>query len=79
MTSNLTWADAPGNVRLRKGEACLPKESVVNISQLFTVDKTDCVEKIGTLTARRVREIVAGIRLVVEPRAAGRISARGED
>ena len=69
LTSNLTWADAPGNVRLRKGEGGLPKESVVNVSQVFTVDKADCAEKIGTLSPRRVCEVVDGVRLVIEPRA----------
>ena len=69
LTSNLTWADAPGNVRLRKGEGGLPKESVVNVSQVFTVDKADCAEKIGTLTGRRVREIIDGVMLVIEPRS----------
>jgi len=36
---------------------------------MFTVDKVDCVEKIGTLSGRRVREIIDGVRLVIEPRA----------
>lgn len=69
LTSNLTWADAPGNVRLRKGEGGLPKESVVNVSQVFTIDKVDCVEKIGALAGRRVREIIDGVKLVIEPRS----------
>lgn len=69
LTSNLALADAPGNVRLRKGEGGLLQESVVNISQVYTVDKSDCVEKIGTLSVRRVREIVDGVRLAIEPRA----------
>jgi len=69
LTSNLTLADAPGNVRLRKGEGGLPKESVVNVSQIFTVDRQDCSEKIGSLSQRRIREIIDGARLVIEPRA----------
>lgn len=69
LTSNLTRADAPGNVRLRKGEGGLPKECVVNVSQVFTVDKVDCVEKIGTLSGRRAREIIDGVSIVIEPRA----------
>jgi mRNA interferase MazF len=68
LTSNLKRAAAPGNVLLDKGEANLPKQSVVNISQLFTVDKRDLVEKIGTLSPRRVRQILAGILLLIEPR-----------
>ncbi len=68
VTSNLDRGKSPGNVVLRKGEARLPKPSVVNISQVFTVDKKDLVEKIGTLSPRRVREILDGIRLLLEPR-----------
>jgi mRNA interferase MazF len=67
-TSNLRRAQAPGNVLLNEGEANLPKQSVVNISQLFTVDKQDLAEKIGTLSSSRVRQILAGIQLLLEPR-----------
>ena len=68
LTSNLKRAAAPGNVLLDPGEANLPKQSVVNVSQIFTVDKSHLVEKIGTLSPRRVREILDGIRLLTEPR-----------
>ena len=68
LTSNLKRARAPGNVLLEKGEADLPKQSVVNVSQIFTVDERDLVEKIGTLSRQRVRQILAGIRLLIEPR-----------
>jgi len=68
VTSNLARAKAPGNLLLRKGEANLPRPSVVNVSQVVTVDKSVLREKIGTLSRRRVREIVSGLRLVVEPR-----------
>ena len=70
LTSNLKRADAPGNVLLEKGEANLPKHSAVNVSQVFTVDKSQLDEYIGTLSARRVREILNGIKLVIEPREA---------
>ncbi len=68
LTSNLQRADAPGNVLLEKGEANLPKQSVVNVSQVFTVDRSQLDEHIGTLSAKRVREILTGIKLVIEPR-----------
>ena len=68
LTSNLRRAEAPGHVLLEQGEANLPKQSVVNVSQLFTVDKQDLTEKIGTLGSRRVRQILDGIRLLTEPR-----------
>lgn len=68
LTSNLKRADAPGNVLLSPGEANLPKHSVVNVSQIFTVDKADLAEKIGTLSRQRVREILDGIQLLLGPR-----------
>ena len=68
LTSNLKRANAPGNVLLEKREANLPKQSVVNVSQVFTVDKTQLDEYIGTLSANRMREILSGIKLVLEPR-----------
>ena len=68
ITSNLARAAAPGNVQLRKGEAGLPKPSVVNVSQVFTVDKSELVERIGTLSVKRVMDIVDGMKLVIEPR-----------
>lgn len=68
ITSNLKRAVAPGNVLLRKGEANLPKRCVVNVSQIFTVDRTDLVEKIGSLSARRFREVLKGLFQILEPR-----------
>ena len=68
ITSNLRRAASPGNVRLRPGEASLLKQSVVNISQLFTVDTSDLGKRIGSLSAARIREIIDGIELLLEPR-----------
>jgi mRNA interferase MazF len=68
LTSNLKRALAPGNVLLHKGEANLPKPSVVNVSQLFTVDKAALAERTGALSPKRVREILDGVRLWTEPR-----------
>lgn len=68
LTSNLKRGEAPGNVLLKKGEANLKKDSVVNITQLVTVDKADLIEQIGTLSPARVRQIVDGITLLLEPR-----------
>lgn len=70
ITSNLHRTDLPGNVRLYKGEANLPKSSVVNISQLLTVDKRVLVEKIGTLSKERIQQILDGLQLLTEPRDA---------
>ncbi len=68
LTSNLQRAAAPGNVLLRKGEGNLDRESVANVSQIFTVDKSALAKKIGNLSAGRAAEIFAGLRLLLEPR-----------
>ncbi len=68
LTSNLRRADAPGNILLKKGEANLLKQSVVNVSQVFSVDKSQLDEYIGTVSSARVREILNGVRLVIDPR-----------
>ena len=68
LTSNVKRAEAPGNVLLRKGEANLKKKSVVNITQIVTVDKSDLKEKIGTLSSSRVNQVVEGIKLLIEPK-----------
>ena len=70
LTSNLKRAGAPGDVLLDKKEANLPKPSVVNVSQVFTVDKSQLSDYIGTLSPRRMRQILEGIKLVIEPREA---------
>jgi len=68
LTSNIQRAEAPGNVLLEKGEANLPKHSVVLVSQIFTVDKPQLGEWIGTLSERRVKQIIEGIFLMTEIR-----------
>jgi len=70
LTSNLTRANAPGNVLLDRQETNLPKPSVANVSQIFTVDKMQLSEYVGTLSPQRVRQILNGIKLVLEPREA---------
>ncbi|MBF0560360.1 MAG: type II toxin-antitoxin system PemK/MazF family toxin [Nitrospirae bacterium] len=68
ITSNLKRAEAPGNVMLKKGDGGLKKDSVVNITQLMTVDKADLAEKIGTLAQGKVNQIINGIELLLEPK-----------
>ncbi len=68
LTSNLKRGLSPGNVTLKKGEANLPKKSVVNITQIYTVNKTDLTEKIGQVNCEHLKEILSGIRLLIEPR-----------
>ncbi|MBS3809981.1 MAG: type II toxin-antitoxin system PemK/MazF family toxin [Desulfobacterales bacterium] len=71
LTSNMKLAAAPGNVALKKGEANLPKKCVVNISQIFTVNKKDLSEKIGTISKERISQVLNGIKLLTEPRDIG--------
>ncbi|MEA3359758.1 MAG: type II toxin-antitoxin system PemK/MazF family toxin [Thermodesulfobacteriota bacterium] len=68
LTSNIKRAKVPGNVLLNKGEANLPKKSVVNVSQIFTVNKSDLSEKMGALSRERLNQLLEGIKLLTEPR-----------
>lgn len=68
LTTNLKRAAAPGNVLLDVGEGNLPKQSVVVVSQLFAVDKTELGEYIGALSGARVRQILQGVDLLLQPR-----------
>lgn len=65
ITSNLALADAPGNVRLGKAESGLPKPSVVNVSQLVTIDKSLLKSRVRALTAEPLRLVEEGLRLVL--------------
>lgn len=69
ITSKLKYAKLPGNVRLRQGEAGLPRASVVNVTQVATVDRALLGPRLGTLTAHRLAQVWSGIRLVCEPEA----------
>jgi mRNA interferase MazF len=66
ITSNLSRADSPGNVLLRKGDANLPKASVINVSQLLTIDKSELTEMIGSLPPATIRLICSGLHLLFE-------------
>jgi mRNA interferase MazF len=68
LTSNLKRVRAPGNVLIKKGEGNLTKDSVVNISQIATVDKIDLVKKIGSLSSSKITDIIEGVKLLIEPR-----------
>jgi mRNA interferase MazF len=68
LTTNLKRASAPGNVLLDKKESSLPKQSVVNVSQVFTVDKSQLDEYVGSLSPKRITEILNGIKLILDPR-----------
>lgn len=67
LTTNLRRAKARGNVLLDVGEGDLSEQTVVNVSQIFTVDKAFLTEKIGQLSQLRVRQILAGLILITQP------------
>ncbi len=64
LTSNLKRAKEPGNVLLEESEANLPRQSVVVVSQVSTVDKTQLGEYIGTLPEARIYQVLAGMRFL---------------
>jgi mRNA interferase MazF len=65
ITSNLRLAHAPGNVLCRKRQTKLSKDSVINVSQVVTVDKTLLTERISNLPAHIVEQVESGLRLVL--------------
>jgi mRNA interferase MazF len=65
LTSNLRWADAPGNVRLTARATGLPKESVANVSQLVTLDRDTLIERIGRISASQLERVLTGIDVVL--------------
>lgn len=66
LTSNLRLAEAPGNVFLPARVTGLPRDSVVNVSQLLTLDRLFLTEEVGKLPSRVLAEVDAGLRLVLE-------------
>jgi mRNA interferase MazF len=66
ITTNVELANAPGNVLLPARSAGLPRDSVVNISQLLTLDRSFLTEQAGTLPARLQRSVDEGLRTVLE-------------
>jgi mRNA interferase MazF len=67
LTTNLQRAKVPGNVLLETGEGGLSKTSVVNVSQIFTVDKNSLEEFCGAVSPRRLSQIINGILLLLQP------------
>jgi len=65
MTSNLRWADAPGNVLLRLRSTGLPKDAVANVSLVTSIDRSLLTDRVGRLSRALLRQIQSGIALVV--------------
>ena len=66
ITSNMDRAAAPGNVALKKGDGRLPKPSVVDVSQVVTVDKADLEDRLGRIPRPALEAVLAGLRLLFE-------------
>jgi len=65
LTSNLDWAEAPGNVALPARTTGLPKESVANVSQIVAIDKTILSERVGRLPWAKVELVLSGVDIVL--------------
>lgn len=65
LTSNLRWADAPGNVLLAARATCLSQNSVANVSLIVAVDKRQLTECVGKLPRRQLDLVLAGIDIVL--------------
>jgi mRNA interferase MazF len=65
LTSNLRWADAPGNVPLSARVTGLPKDSVANVSQVLTLDRDLLTERVGKLPRAKVELLLTGIDTVL--------------
>jgi len=69
LTTNLHLAEAPGNVLLTKRQSGLPKDSVVNVSQILTLDRSLLAEAVGSLPTAKLRDVEAGLIRVLGLRA----------
>lgn len=65
LTSNLKWADAPGNVLLKARETGLDRDSVANVSLLVALDKSQLDERVGQIARRTLERILSGIDVVL--------------
>ncbi len=65
LTSNVRWADAPGNVRLAARSTGLPRDSVANVSQIVALDKSVLTERVGKLSAAKLDLVLSGIDVVL--------------
>ncbi len=65
LTSNLKWAGAPGNVSLSARSTGLPKESIANVSQILTLDKSLLEDCAGKVSQAKVDLILSGIDIVL--------------
>jgi mRNA interferase MazF len=68
LTSNLRRAEAPGNVLMSARATGLPKDSVANVSQIITLDRTMLEESVGRATRKQLDAVMSGIDIVLDRR-----------
>ena len=66
LTSNLRLAEVPGNVELNTDESGLPKDSVVNISQIVSIDRSRLDERVGFISADKLEAVHRGLRMILD-------------
>jgi mRNA interferase MazF len=65
LTSNLKWAEAPGNVGLPAKSTGLSKDSVANVSQIVTLDRQALTERVGRVSKKQLELVFAGLDLLL--------------
>jgi mRNA interferase MazF len=65
LTSNLKWAEAPGNVILKRRSTGLARDSVASVSQIATLDRTLLTQRVGRLSSRELGLVLSGIDIVL--------------
>lgn len=65
ITTSLRLAEMPGNVLLERGKGGLSKDSVVNVTQIVTIDKNELLEYVGSISAQKMERVEKGLRLIL--------------
>jgi mRNA interferase MazF len=65
LTSNLRWANAPGNLRLDARSTGLTKDSVANASLILSIDKAQLTDRIGRISSRQLETLLAGVDVIL--------------
>jgi mRNA interferase MazF len=65
LTSNLKWADAPGNLLLKASATGLDRDSVANVSLIVAIDRSQLTERVGKISERKLGQVLAGIDVML--------------
>jgi len=65
ITTSQRLSEMPGNVLLEKGKGGLSKDSVINVTQIITIDKNELLEFVGSVSAQKMEQVEKGLRLVL--------------